>query len=50
MFRNCTALKDAPELPATVLNVACYNLMFAGCSALTGAPELPATTININCY
>jgi hypothetical protein len=35
MFRDCTSLTSAPELPATTLQQSCYNNMFNGCSALT---------------
>ena len=49
MFRGCTSLTQAPELPATTLTSACYWYMFSGCS-LTQAPELPATTLTSNCY
>ena len=50
MFRGCTALTQAPALPATTLADYCYNSMFQGCTALTQAPALPATTLANNCY
>ena len=50
MFRNCTALTSAPELPATTLANYCYNYMFRGCTSLTTAPALPATTLADYCY
>ncbi len=50
MFKNCTALTQAPILPATTLANYCYNYMFIGCSALTQAPTLPATTLANYCY
>ena len=50
MFRGCTGLTSAPELPATTLAVGCYQYMFSGCTGLTNAPELPATTLANNCY
>ena len=50
MFRGCTGLTSAPELPATTLVDSCYNSMFRGCTGLTSAPELPATTLATNCY
>ena len=50
MFRDCTGLTSAPELPATTLANACYSYMFYGCTGLTSAPELPATTLVGNCY
>ena len=50
MFRGCTALTTAPELPVTTLSSSCYYSMFRGCTALTTAPSLPATTLANNCY
>ena len=50
MFKGCTGLTNAPELPATTLDNFCYNSMFSGCTGLTNAPELPATTLALNCY
>ena len=50
MFRDCTALTQAPELPATTLAGNCYSGMFQGCTSLTQAPELPATTLTDHCY
>ena len=50
MFRGCTGLTSAPELPATTLATFCYDSMFYGCTGLTSAPELPATTLANNCY
>ena len=50
MFRECTALTTAPELPVTTLANYCYARMFQDCTALTAAPELPATTLATNCY
>ena len=50
MFRNCSNLTTAPELPATTLTELCYYAMFANCSSLTTAPELPATTLAKSCY
>lgn len=34
MFRRCTSLTTAPELPATTLAYTCYNEMFLGCTNL----------------
>ena len=42
MFQGCTALKTAPELPATTITNGCYSSMFSGCTSLVTAPELPA--------
>ena len=50
LFKGCTSLLSAPELPATTLALYCYMSMFEGCSALTSAPELPATTLALFCY
>ena len=50
MFRNCTSLITAPELPATTLTSGCYYQMFYNCTSLITAPELPATTLTSNCY
>ena len=50
MFRGCTALTQAPALPATTLSKSCYSYMFDGCTALTQAPALPATTLADYCY
>ena len=50
MFRDCTNLTTAPELPTTTLAKGCYNNMFSGCTSLTTAPELPATTLVESCY
>ena len=50
MFRDCTGLTSAPELPATTLAGYCYASMFWGCTGLTSAPELPATALAVYCY
>lgn len=50
LFKNCTNLTSAPELPATTLSDGCYAYMFIGCTNLTSAPFLPATTLNKECY
>lgn len=52
MFEGCSALTQAPELPAVDLTGAnnCYSFMFRYCSSLTNAPELPATTLARSCY
>ena len=50
MFRNCTSLVQAPELPATTLADSCYDSMFHSCTSLTQAPELPATILAGDCY
>ena len=50
MFKSCTSLTQAPDLPATTLTQHCYQSMFQGCTSLTQAPELPAATLNGSCY
>jgi hypothetical protein len=46
MFKDCTSLTNAPELPATTLTKYCYKGMFEGCTSLTTVPSiLPATTL-----
>lgn len=50
LFKNCKALKSAPQLPAKALNIRCYNSMFEGCTSLTKAPDLPATELKQRCY
>ena len=50
LFKDCTSLTKAPELPATTLAERCYDQMFYGCTGLTTAPELPATTLANYCY
>ena len=49
MFRDCSSLITAPELPATTLTEGCYSYMFQNCSSLTTAPELPATSLAKSC-
>ena len=50
MFRDCTSLTQAPDLPATTLAKSCYQHMFRNCTSLTQAPALPATTLTSKCY
>lgn len=50
LFKDCTGLISAPELPSTTLVDGCYAGMFYGCTNLVSAPELPATTLANNCY
>lgn len=50
LFRNCTLLTTAPELPAATLGQTCYRSMFQGCTSLTTPPTLPATTLVTQCY
>lgn len=50
MFKGCTSLVKAPELPATSLTNYCYSNMFYGCASLVSAPVLPATILTQSCY
>ena len=50
MFNGCTAITQAPDLPATTLTTYCYSDMFRDCTSLTQAPALPATTLATHCY
>ena len=50
LFSGCTNLTKAPELPATTLDLGCYQNMFECCTSLTTAPKLPATTLANQCY
>jgi len=51
MFRDCSSLTTAPELPATTLADGCYYNMFNGCTSLTKAPSiLPATILTSYSY
>lgn len=50
MFRNCTSLVTAPELPSTTLAPRAYQYMFYRCTSLVNAPELPATNLSEYCY
>lgn len=34
LFKNCTSLTTAPDLPATELASNCYNHLFSGCTSL----------------
>ena len=50
LFKDCSVLTSAPELPATALAPNCYYSMFVGCTRLNAAPELPAITLADQCY
>ncbi len=50
MFKGCTGLTSAPELPSTELADSCYSSMFKGCTGITSAPELPSTELADSCY
>lgn len=51
LFKNCTALKSAPNLPSTSIGGWGYYGTFRGCSNLTQAPFLPMTgTVGAHVY
>lgn len=50
VFKNCSFLSHAPDLPSDNLSEYCYNMLFLGCDNLATAPELPATTLADSCY
>ena len=51
LFRGCSNLINAPNLPATTLGYYCYGYMFSNCtSMLTAPPILPAQTLGSLCY
>lgn len=51
LFKNCTALKSAPQLLlATALKESCYRQMFEGCTSLEKAPKLQAKELANYCY
>ena len=54
LFKGCTGLIDVSNLiiPATTLQMNCYNRMFKGCTGLTNVSKLklPATTLADSCY
>lgn len=50
LFHWCSALKVAPNLPATNLGSSCYAYMFYDCTSLSVMPYLPAKTLNNYCY
>ena len=50
LFKNCSVLTSAPDLPSKNLSSNCYYSMFEGCTGLTTAPALPATVLANTCY
>ena len=50
LFKNCTSLTKAPELPATTLTSSCYASMFYGCSNLSDVRIAMNTTANNALY
>ena len=49
MFKGCTSLVDAPDLPIVSLNESCYEEMFSGCVSLVNAPTISATRMGSYC-
>ena len=46
MFKNCTSLEAALELPNTEITAgSCYKEMYQGCTSLTWAPDLTADSV-----
>jgi hypothetical protein len=51
MFYNNTNITNVTaNLPATLLDINCYESMFSGCTGLVTAPSLPAVTLAQKCY
>ena len=50
MFRECSGMTVAPELPSVDLEEGCYMDMFVGCKNLVRAPELLAESLPEHCY
>lgn len=50
MFKGCTSLTKAPELPATNISPSAYREMFRDCTSLTEAPTLPASNVQTYGY
>lgn len=50
LFKDCTQLTSAPNLPATKLADGCYSDMFNGCTNLKTVPTLPAKTLADGVY
>ena len=54
LFTNNAHIKNKKGasllLPATSLEIQCYDSMFSGCTSLTTAPSLPATSLAEGCY
>lgn len=50
MFKNCTSLVNAPELPALTVPNNGYYGMFMNCASLVKAPVLPANSFGSGAY
>lgn len=49
LFKDCTSMRSAPDLPATELGELCCSHMFSGCTSLTSAPKISATKLAKQC-
>ena len=45
MFRGCTSLTWAPDLPATTLAEQCYFRMFHSCTGISSIPSFPSEQV-----
>jgi hypothetical protein len=45
MFKGCTSLTTAPELPGTNGPTWCYAYMFENCTSLTSAPLIASASL-----
>lgn len=50
LFRGCSSLVEAPNLPAMKVKYQGYRDLFYNCTNLTKAPELPATELGTVAY
>lgn len=50
LFKGCSTLTSAPELPTMNVTSLGMKAMFSGCISLTTPPELPATNLGSGCY
>jgi len=50
MFKGCSLLTNAPQLPSISTKGSCYYGMFNGCTSLVNAPDLIASTASSNAY
>lgn len=50
LFDGCASLTTPPKLPATSLQVYCYQYMFRNCTNLEYTPELPCKTSKNSMY
>ena len=49
LFKDCTYLITAAELPATIVDISSYHGMFEDCASLIISPELPITELADSC-